>query len=72
VEYIIYCDESIRNGKYFSDFSGGALVRSTDYLEVLKELKDKKESLNLHQEIKWTKATANYLKKYKEMMTCFF
>lgn len=72
MEYIIYCDESISNGKFFSDFYGGALIRSKDFLEVVDELKEKKVLLNLHQEIKWTKATANYLEKYKEMMTCFF
>lgn len=29
-EYLIYCDESAKTGKYFSNFYGGALIRSTD------------------------------------------
>ncbi len=72
MEYIIYCDESIKNGKYFSDFYGGALVRSSDFINVVAKLKEKKEELNLHQEIKWSKVTVNYLDKYKEMMNVFF
>jgi hypothetical protein len=72
VEYIIYCDESVGSGKFFSDFYGGALVRSKDYLEITKALNDKKKQLNFHKEIKWTKVTSNYLEKYKEIISCFF
>jgi hypothetical protein len=72
MEYIIYCDESVSEGKYFSDFYGGALIQSSDYLLINKSLLQKKADLNLHQEIKWTKVTANYLEKYKEMLTSFF
>ncbi|TVQ12043.1 MAG: DUF3800 domain-containing protein [Bacteroidetes bacterium] len=72
MEYFIYCDESISNGRYFSDFYGGALVKSSDYFHVNQTLLQKKEELNLHQEIKWTKVTANYLEKYKEMISTFF
>lgn len=72
MEYIIYCDESVKNGKYFSDFYGGALVRSIDYINLVKSLNEKKLALNLHKEIKWSKVTSNYLEKYKEMMNLFF
>jgi len=72
MEYIIYSDESISNGKYFSDFYGGALVRSIDLIPVEKALNARKGELNLFKEIKWTKVTSNYLEKYKEMITTFF
>lgn len=72
MEYIIYCDESIQDGKYFSDFYGGALVRSTHYMHVVNSLNQKKQALNLHKEIKWTKVTSNYLEKYKKMIDLFF
>ena len=72
MEYIIYSDESISNGKYFSDFYGGALVRSIDLIPIVNALNAKKEELNLFQEIKWTKVTSNYLEKYKEIVTTFF
>ncbi|HLO59408.1 MAG TPA: DUF3800 domain-containing protein [Bacteroidales bacterium] len=72
MEYIIYCDESISNGRYFSDFYGGALVRSLDYFDITRRLNEKKFSLNLKNEIKWTKVTENYLEKYEKMMKLFF
>lgn len=72
MEYIIYSDESTSKGKYFSDFYGGALVRSTDYITVVNILNAKKEELNLFQEVKWVKVTSNYLEKYKEIITTFF
>ncbi len=31
MQYIIYCDESVKRGDYFSNFYGGALVRSNDF-----------------------------------------
>lgn len=36
-EYIIYCDESIEKGKYYSDFYGGVLIGSThlDAIQLL-------------------------------------
>ena len=52
MEYIIYCDESVTDGKYYSDFFGGVLVRSVDFDEIKDTLKAKKEELNLLNEIK--------------------
>lgn len=72
MEYIIYSDESISDGKYFSDFYGGALVRSVDLLPIVNTLNARKAELNLFQEIKWTKVTSNYLEKYKEIISTFF
>lgn len=72
MEYIIYCDESVSDGKYYTDFFGGVLVRNTDYLYIRKALDEKKSELNLNGEIKWTKVTENYLDKYMEMMNVFF
>jgi len=72
MEYIIYCDESVSDGKYFTDFFGGVLVRSTDFNHIKESLDRKKQELNLFGEIKWTKVTGNYLDKYKQMMDLFF
>jgi hypothetical protein len=72
MEYIIYCDESVSVGKYFSDFYGGALIRSKDFMGVNDALNTKKDELNLHKEIKWTKVTSNYLDKYKAIISYFF
>ena len=72
MEYFIYCDESVGEGRYYSNFYGGALVRSTDFDTTNKILNEKKSSLNLLGEIKWNKVTENYLEKYKEMMNLYF
>ena len=71
-EYIIYCDESIDKGRYFSHFYGGALVRSQELGEVQKVLVAKKNELNLYNEIKWSKVTYQYLDKYIDLMEAFF
>ena len=71
-EYILYTDESAADGKYYSDFYGGALVRSRDLETTISILQNRKLHLNLFNEIKWQKVTANYLGKYVEMMDLFF
>jgi hypothetical protein len=71
-EYIIYCDESIDNGRYFSNFYGGVLVRSSDLNQVQKVLLDRKTELNLLKEAKWSKVTDKYLSKYLGLMETFF
>ena len=45
MEYIIYCDESVSTGRYFSNFYGGALVRSVDFDDIVKFLKDKASAI---------------------------
>ncbi len=72
MEYVIYTDESDKDGQYFGNFYGGLLVRSTDLQFALDQIAEKKESLHLHKEIKWTKVTANYLEKYIALMDSFF
>lgn len=72
MEYVIYCDESLGKGKYYSDFFGGALVKSSHFEEVKAALEEKKAELNLKNEIKWVKVTENYLQKYMEMIDLFF
>lgn len=71
-EYIIYSDESVSKGAAFSNFYGGALLRSRDIDNVRKQISDAKRSLNLYGEIKWQKVTANYLEKYVALMDLFF
>lgn len=72
LEYILYADESISDGEYFSNFYGGCLVESKDLAEVERRLNDKKRSLNLHGEVKWQKVTEAYLGKYESLMAAFF
>lgn len=71
-EYVVYCDESIKQGEYYSNFYGGAVVNSKDYDEVVQILNERKDALNLYKEVKWTKVTANYLQKYIDFINTYF
>lgn len=65
MEYVIYTDESVAEGPYYSNFYGGALVRSPDLSAVEKALIDAKHELNFFAEVKWSKVSAQYLDKYR-------
>lgn len=71
-EVILYCDESEDRGEFFSNFFGGALVRSRDVDQVRAILEARKTELHFHGEVKWNKVTANYLDKYIALMDTFF
>ena len=72
MEYIIFCDESDKKGDYYSNFYGGALVRSTDFQTIRNVLENKCKDLHLNNEIKWSKVSPNYLEKYKIIIDEFF
>lgn len=71
-EYVLYCDESVSNGEFYSDFYGGCILFENKRLEIENTLKDKCKEININAEIKWTKVTENYLDKYCELLTLFF
>lgn len=72
LEYIIYCDESEEKGRYFSNFYGGALVRSTDISDVTAAISKRKNELHLFGEVKWTKITEQYEQRYLDLVDLFF
>lgn len=69
--YIVYCDESAKDGPYYSNFYGGAVIVQ-DSNEIISALENKKLQLGFGGEIKWQKVTEPYLYKYIEMMDFFF
>lgn len=73
MEYIIYSDESDRNGKFYGNFYGAALVRSRDINHIEQTLNKLKISLNLLAEIKWTKVPSHevYYERYIRVMDQF-
>lgn len=71
VEYILYCDESERQGRYFGNFYGGALVRGSDLNMIISILEDKRNEYGL-KEVKWSKTSPNYLEAYMDLMSIFF
>lgn len=70
--FIIFCDESVEKGPFFSHFYGGVLVRANDREALEKEIQAKKEELNFRGEVKWTKITENYADKYVELVDFIF
>ena len=71
-EFILFCDESDRRGKYYSNFYGGVIIGSSQYQRLTDLLNNKKADLNLYQEVKWEKVTEQYLEKYMELIRVFF
>jgi hypothetical protein len=71
-EYVIYTDESSKNGRYFGNFYGGALIRSDDLDYVREHLQSQADRLGLGAEVKWQKVSEGYLDRYRGMMDAFF
>jgi hypothetical protein len=73
LEYILYVDESDKEGPFFSNFYGGILVRSIHLKQVTSILENKKDSLGMGgSEIKWQRVSKQYLDKYIELMETLF
>lgn len=71
-ELVLYCDESDSSGKHFANFYGGALVESSQLMEVIERLEACKLRLNLLGEVKWQKITEPYAQKYIELASEIF
>lgn len=71
-EYIIYCDESVSKGRYFSNFYGGVLIRAEDFSGAEDLLKTRKKDLGLKNELKWSRVSSQYLDKYIDFVAVFF
>jgi len=70
--FLIYCDESAEKGKYFSNFYGGVLLDSHHQREVEDRLNACREIVGLTSEIKWTKVSEGYLKRYIAFVDTIF
>lgn len=72
MEYRIWCDESVKKGKYYSNFYGGVLVRSGDLRRVEAVIERVCQEQHFRDEVKWQRVTAQYLNKYMALMDAFF
>ncbi|MFN0036801.1 MAG: DUF3800 domain-containing protein [Saprospiraceae bacterium] len=70
--FYIYCDESVKKGKRFSDFYGGVMVDAQEFEAIDQRLSDLKTSVGLSDEIKWTKTDMLRVEPYKRMVDEFF
>lgn len=71
-ELVIYTDESVKDGRYYANFYGGALVRSEDLDEVRSRLTAAAVNAGLTAEIKWQKVSSGYLDRYIRLIDAFF
>lgn len=71
-EYVLYCDESVGEGAFYSNFYGGVLAGGSHVETVSRRLAEVKTAQNLLGEVKWQKVTDNYLGKYIALMDAFF
>jgi hypothetical protein len=71
-ELILFCDESISKGHFYSNFYGGVLVPATRYQKITQRLLALRDSLGISDEIKWVKCTAQRLSAYAQIIDTFF
>ena len=71
-EITIWCDESVKKGKFYSNFYGGVLIESTHQKEVLHKLQHAVNKVGLTDEIKWQKVNVFHLEPYIELINVFF
>ena len=69
--FLIYCDESEDKGEFYSNFYGGALVKSSDRQRVEAVLEEAKGDLAGH-EFKWTKVKPDNEARYIEFARALF
>ncbi len=71
-EYIIFCDESDKKGKLFSNFYGGVIVGASQFERITAKLNEAKSTLGFHGEVKWEKVTDQYLNRYIAFIQTYF
>ena len=69
---VVYCDESIKDGAYYSNFYGGALVDESDINLIISNLEKVKKDTGLNGELKWTNVSPQLLDKYIEFIDKYF
>lgn len=71
-EYTIFCDESDRRGKFYSNFYGGVRVPASKLIRVEGTLNSAKQKLGLTSELKWSKVDAGVVDRYERFVSIFF
>lgn len=70
--FTIYCDESADKGPYFSDFYGGALIRTSDREAIEASLSTAKIDAGIVGEAKWTKIGPHNERAYVSFVDAVF
>jgi hypothetical protein len=71
--FYIFCDESVKKDRFYSNFYGGVLIDKKDFNSVNNVLLSKKLDLLMEDsELKWSNINAYRVKEYCEMIDTFF
>lgn len=71
-EYWIFADESVQEGRLFSNFFGGCIVPAQIYADVENRLRIHKAKIGFLKELKWQRVTEVWLDGYRRIVSCFF
>ena len=72
MEYYIWCDESDKDGEYYSNFYGGILIESVNYKNVMSMMEHIKIDLDITEEIKWQKVNNYTFERYAKLVDFIF
>ena len=70
--YYIWCDESDKEGEFYSNFYGGLLIESKNLKRVLNRMEQKIAELDITEEIKWQKVNQHFFEKYMMLVDFIF
>lgn len=71
--FYIFCDESLKKGKLYSNFYGGLLIDIKDYASVNNVLLSTMSELNIEkEELKWSYVNTFKLETYLKIIDVFF
>jgi len=71
--FYIFCDESVKQDRYYSNFYGGSMIGRADHAEVNKQLLEVKAGLGMEDsELKWSNINTFRVNAYCQMMSAFF
>ncbi len=71
-EYWIFADESVQEGRHFSNFFGGCMIPAQQHAAVENRLRIHKAKIGFLKEMKWQRVTEQWLEGYQKMITHFF
>ncbi len=70
--YYIWCDESDKEGEYYSNFFGGILIESKNLKRVMDKMEKTIKELDITEEIKWQKVNQHFYEKYIKLVDFIF
>ncbi len=71
--FYIFCDESLKKGKYYSNFYGAVLIDKSEFEKVKNVIVSKVQDLQIENaELKWGHVNTYKLEQYKEVIDVFF